>query len=71
MRTIHWIQLAIAIVTITFVTVLMLQTNEPAGMKFGKIGAVASLQLMFLAHTLKKNRKTARPNALAQKGITQ
>ena len=70
MRTIHWIQLAIAIVTVTFVTVLMVQTNDPIGMKVGKIGAVAGLQIGFLALTL-SNRKTNASRLVAQKGITQ
>jgi len=72
MRTIHWIQLAIAIVSITVVTALMLQTNDPIGMKLGKIGAVAALQGLFLALTLSnRNANVARPTALTQKGITQ
>jgi len=72
MRTIHWIQLAIAIVTITVVTALMLQTNDPIGMKLGKIGSVAGLQMFFLALTLSnRNANVARPKAVTQKGITQ
>ena len=72
MRTIHWIQLAIAIVTVTFVTVLMLQTNDPIAMKVGKIGAVAGIQGLLLVLTLSnRNAKVARPTALTQKGITQ
>jgi hypothetical protein len=70
MRAIHWFQLAFAIVTVTFVTVLMLQTNDPIGMKVGKIGGVASLQMLFLLITL-SNRKTNAARLVAQKGITQ
>ena len=70
MRTIHWIQIAIAIVSITIVTVLMLQTNDPIGMKLGKIGSVAGLQMFFLAITLSnRNARAKRSNASTQ-GVT-
>ena len=67
MRTL-WILLAIQIVLATVVTVLMLGTIDPIGMKLGKIGlAVGPL---FLTATILSTRKT-NARLVAQKGITQ